>query len=67
MAVARAELHLGNIFLFAERDYGRASARYDDAIRYGVGTQIEASVIVDPAVISERRLDRSSALQLHRR
>jgi tetratricopeptide (TPR) repeat protein len=52
MALARAELHLGNIFLFAERDYGRASARFDDAIRHGVGTPIEASVINNRGILN---------------
>jgi tetratricopeptide (TPR) repeat protein len=51
MALARAEFHLGNVFLFADRDYGQASARYDDAIRHGVGTQIEASVINNRGIL----------------
>ncbi len=52
MTLARAELHLGNVFFFAERDYGRASARYDDAIRHGAGTPIEASVINNRGILN---------------
>jgi tetratricopeptide (TPR) repeat protein len=51
-ALARAELHLGNIFLFAEDNYEQASTWFDAAIRHaGPGTDIEASVINNRGIL----------------
>ena len=51
-ALARAELHLGNIFLFAERNYEKASTCFDAAITHaGLDTDIEASVINNRGIL----------------
>jgi tetratricopeptide (TPR) repeat protein len=51
-ALARAELHLGNVFLFAENNYAQASTWFDAAIGHaGSGTDIEASVINNRGIL----------------
>jgi tetratricopeptide (TPR) repeat protein len=44
-ALARAEFHLANVFLFAEENYERAARWFDAAIGHAIpGTDVEASV-----------------------
>lgn len=52
MALARAELHLGNIYLFTEKNYSLASASYDHALAHGAHTEIEASVINNRGILN---------------
>jgi tetratricopeptide (TPR) repeat protein len=44
-ALARAEFHLANIFLFTEEDYGHAAHWFDNAIGHAIpGSDVEASI-----------------------
>lgn len=62
-AVARAELYLGNIFLFSEHDHARAAAQFDVAIaRAGTGTEIEAAAINNRGTLHDAVQDKDKAL-----
>lgn len=51
-ALARAELYLGNILLFSDHDYARASAQFETAIaRAGHGTEVEAAAINNRGIL----------------
>ena len=61
-AVARAELYLGNIFLFSEHDHARAAAQFDVAIaRAGTGTEIEAAAINNRGILHHAVQDEDKA------
>lgn len=50
--LARAELYLGNIFLFSEGDHARAAEQFDTAIsRAGAGSDIAASAINNRGIL----------------
>lgn len=61
-ALASAELYLGNIFLFSEHDYDRASAQFESAIaRAGVGSEIEAAAINNCGILHHEVQDEENA------
>lgn len=63
-AVASAELYLGNIFLFAERNYPQAGAQFDIAIaRAGPGTETEAAAINNRGILHHILKDEDKAFR----
>ncbi len=63
-AVAKAELYLGNVFLFAEQDYAKAGAQFDIAIaRAGSGTEIEAAAINNRGILHNTVRDEDRAFR----
>lgn len=63
-AAARAELYLGNIYLFAEHDYAQAAAQFDIAIaRAGPGTEVEAAAINNRGILYHEVQDEDMAFR----
>lgn len=61
-ARARAEFYLGNIYLFSERNYGRASAQFDTAIALAGGeSDIKASAINNRGILHAEMRDEDKA------
>ena len=61
-ALTRAELYLGNVFLFSEEDYARAAAQFEAAIaRAGAGTDTEAAAINNRGILHHEVQDEAKA------
>jgi tetratricopeptide (TPR) repeat protein len=62
--LARAEFHLGNIFLFAERNYERAVHWFDAAMQHAIpGSDIEASVRNNRGILYVEMQDEDNAFR----
>lgn len=63
LALARAEFFLGNVYLFAETDYARASTQYDAAIdSAGAETEIAVAAINNRGILFSEIEDEVRAL-----
>lgn len=63
-ALARAELHLANIFLLTEEDYGLAAHWFDAAIRHAnPGSHIEASIRNNRGILHHTMQNEDQAFQ----
>lgn len=61
-ALALAELYLGNILLFSERNYARASVQFESAIaRAGAGSEIEAAATNNRGILHQEIQDEDNA------
>jgi tetratricopeptide (TPR) repeat protein len=62
-AIARAQLYLGNIFLFSEGDYDKAAERFEAAIRLaGSGSEIAVAAVNNRGILHHEIQNEERAL-----